>query len=40
MYRGFWGKIDIKIHEYDFEESHHFGKSSKTIIHFINRKFC
>ena len=34
------GKIDIKIHETDIEVCHCLGKSSKTITHFVNRKFC
>ena len=39
MYRGF-GKIHIKIHETDIEARHRLGKSSKTIIGCVNRKFC
>ena len=34
-----FGKIDIEIHESDIEACHCLGKSCKTIIHFINRKF-
>ena len=33
------GKIDIKIHETDIEACHRLGKSSKTIILFVNRTF-
>ena len=34
------GKTEIKIHETDIEACHRLGKSSKTIIRFVNRKFC
>ena len=34
-----FGKIDIEIHESDIEACHRLGKSCKTIIHFVNRKF-
>ena len=33
------GKIDIKLYETDIEACHHFGKSSKTIIRFVSKKF-
>ena len=34
------GKIDIYIHETDIETCYRLSKSSKTIIRFVNRKFC
>ena len=34
------GKIDIKIRKTDIEACHHLDKSLKTIIRFVNRKFC
>ena len=39
MYRGF-GKIHIKIHEFDIEAGYHLGKSSETIIGYVNIKLC